>query len=251
MNYLRRFIALILSIIFCVALVIGLGVILAVKNVNIQFVKYSADGSDERIMQEYNATKQNLEKLKGSNLLFLSQDDIQKNISNDDYIYVADFEKVFPCTVNVTLKERKESLAIQTDDGYYMYDEEGTFIRKAKSNLNPLDDSPNVLVNADASQIVSVATMCSYFKGIFSTLRNLVESVEITDSILGDSGIFTFNFYSGIKIVVSDYLTLSEDKIKRAYEEYNSLSEKDKLHGAIRVVNSNSDVSSIQAVYIG
>jgi hypothetical protein len=93
--------------------------------------------------------------------------------------------------------------------------------------------------------------MCAYFKSSFSSLRNIVESVEIGDSILGDSGIFTFNFYSGIKIIIADYLTFSQEKVKRAYDEYSSLSEKDKLHGAIRAVNRDEDISSVQAVYIG
>jgi hypothetical protein len=250
MNYIRRLIAFILSITFCVALIIGLGVILAIKNVNIEFIKYSADGNDQKVMAEYEKSTQNFEKLKGSNLLFLSDDDITKNISNGDYLYVSSYEKVFPCTVNIQLKERRECFAYKTDDGYNIYDETGATIRQAKTNLNSSDSSPNVLIVGDITYVEKAAQICGYFKNSFSALRGFVESVEIEDSIIEKGSTFTFNLYSGLKIILADYDTLAEEKIKRAYDEYTTLSDADKLQGAIRAVDKDGTQSSVQAVYI-
>lgn len=250
MSYIRKFVAFILSIIFCVALIIGLGVILSVRNVNVEFIKSSPEGSDEKIIAEYETTLSNFEKIKGSNLLFLSDDDISNYVSNKDYLFILSYEKVFPCSVNIKLKERVELFSYKTDEGFNIYDETGTFLRKSKTNTNSLDASPNVLVDADLSQMPFIGTSCTYFKNSFSSIRNLVESIKVEESLLDNTNTLTFNFYSGIKIVVADCKNSIEEKIKMAYSEYSSLSEKDKTCGVIRVVASGEDKSTVQAVYM-
>jgi hypothetical protein len=246
----RKLIAFILSIIFCAALIIGLGVILAIKNVNVEFIKYSSDENSENVLAEYEKSVSNFEKLKGSNILFLTDDDVTKNISDGDVLYVSSYEKVFPCTINIQIKERRECFAYKTDDGYNIYDETGATIRQAKTNINLSDSSPNVLIVGDISYVSKAAEICGYFKNSFSALRGLVESVEIEDSIIEKGSTFTFNFYSGLKIVIADYNTLAEEKVKRAYDEYLTLSDSDKLRGAIRAVDKDGTATSVQAVYI-
>jgi hypothetical protein len=165
-------------------------------------------------------------------------------------LYVSSYEKVFPCTINIQIKERRECFAYKTDDGYNIYDETGATIRQAKTNINLSDSSPNVLIVGDISYVSKAAEICGYFKNSFSALRGLVESVEIEDSIIEKGSTFTFNFYSGLKIIIADYNTLAEEKVKRAYDEYLTLSDSDKLRGAIRAVDKDGTATSVQAVYI-
>lgn len=249
MKYIRKLVAFILSIAFCAAVIIGLGVILAVKNVNVEFIKYSAEGSDEAVMTEYYASKQNLEKLKGSNLLFLGEEDVFNCVGSDAPFFIVSCEKIFPCTVNILLKERVETFAFATDEGYNIYDETGKLLRVSKSNLNSLDGSPNVLVEADLSDLGTVASLCSFFRKDFTTLRNYVKSVTVGDSLIDRASTFIFNLHTGLKIVIADYETLPEEKVWAAYVEYLSLSESQRLSGTISVVDSNGEASSVQAVY--
>jgi hypothetical protein len=102
----------------------------------------------------------------------------------------------------------------------------------------------------DISYVGKVVEYCSYFKNSFSALRGFVESVEIADSIIEKGSTVTFNLYSGLKIIIADYDVLTEEKIKRAYDEYCILSDYDKLRGAIRAVDKDGLATSVQAVYI-
>jgi hypothetical protein len=224
-------------------------VIFSVRNVNIEFIKYSAEGSDENIMSIYNDSSLSFEKLKGSNILFIEDDDIEKHITNTDYLYLVSYEKVYPCTLDIVVKERVETFAIYGDDGYSIYDETGKLLRKSKDNINSSDNSPNLIVYADSSKMATVSSLCAYFKKDFSTLRNYVKSVQVTDSLIEKTSTFTFIMHSGLTIEIVDYETLAEEKIWAAFVEYSSLSEAEKLRGKITVVDRDGTEATIQTVY--
>lgn len=242
MNYVRKVVALILSLIFCAALVVGAAVILAVKNVNVEFINYSSF-----YLSEYEKSKVNFEKLKGTNLLLLSDEDVYGCVGLNEYIVVQSYKKVFPCSLDVVIKERVETYSIKTENGYGVYDEDGVFIRNVRENINVLDNSPNVLLNVSRDKICDAVTVCSYFKIKFSSLRNLIKSVDVANDAIANT--LTFNLYSGLKIIIIDYDVLAESKISSVFRVYSSLSDSDKLHGVIRAFDSNGDTSSVDAVY--
>ncbi|MGN0815005.1 MAG: hypothetical protein ACI4MH_07225 [Candidatus Coproplasma sp.] len=242
MNYIRKVIALILSLIFCAALVVGAAVILAIRNINVEFINYSSV-----YLGEYEAIKLNLEKLKGYNLLFLTEDDVKSYVGSSEYIVVDSYEKVFPCSVDVVLKERVETYSVATENGYGVYDEDGVFIRNVRENVNVLDNSPNVLLNVTAEKLSSAVKVCSYFKDKFSSIRNLVKSVDVVDDAIAST--LTFNLYSGLKITIIDYDVLTESKMSSVYRVYSSLSESEKLRGVIRAYDNNGELSSVDAAY--
>ena len=66
MNYLRKVVALILSLVFCAALIVGAGVALSIKNVNVEYIYYTTGGDED-----YAYSTKQLNALKGTNLLFL------------------------------------------------------------------------------------------------------------------------------------------------------------------------------------
>lgn len=242
MNYIRKVVSLILSLIFCAALVVGAAVILAIKNVNVEFINYSSE-----YISEYETSKSRLEKLKGTNLLFLSEEDVVECVGASEYIVVESFSKMFPCSVDVVIKERVETYSVKTENGYGVYDADGVFIRNVRENINALDGSPNVLLNFGADKISGAVEVCSQFKDKFSSLRNLVKSVDIVEDALAET--MTLNLYSGLKITLIDYSVLTESKMASVFRVYSSLSESDKLHGVIRAFDSNGELSSVDAAY--
>ncbi len=245
-GYIRKITSFILTVLFCIAVIIGVGVILSVRNVNVEYIYYS-----ERADEEFGEALENLNDLKGESLYLLGDDDVLACIGDGQQITVESYEKVFPCTLNVVLKERVEqyAVAVASSGGYDIYDSEGVYMCTRPENINPADDSPDVLLNVE-SDIFSVAVeICGYFKSYFGSVRNLIESVEAESDPITGTDIMTLNLYSGIKIIIVDYMESSEQKIAAAQGVYGGLSDGEKLRGSIYVVGNGGAQSGAYAVY--
>ena len=230
MRYIRKVTALILSIIFCVALVVGVGIIYAVKNVNVTYIDYSGNNAEE-----YAATRENLNKLKGTQMLFLGLDEIEERLGDKSLIAVESFEKIYPCTVNIVLRERMECFYTRQGTEYDIYDDRGNVIKTVQSAevpLNTLDSSPNILIEADDELIVPIAKLCEYFKEQFGALRSLVESVYVDSAM---ENIVIIKLRSGMRIAVSDWQENGAEKMGNAYREYLQLSDSERVDGLITI----------------
>ncbi len=230
MKYVRKVMAVGLAIIFLIALVIGAGVILSVRNVNVSFIEYSG-----RYSEDYAATRANLNKLKGSGLLFVGDDDVYGKVTSTQVLAVESYEKKFPCTVNIVLRERIETFTYKTDEGYSVYDELGKLIKGGVEGepKNAVDGCPNVLLECSENDIEELAALCAAFNENFGALRRVVESVK-TSKFPGLQ-LVDINLYSGLKITVLDWKTSGAAKIKKAYDEYKVMSEYGKINGSITV----------------
>ena len=230
MKYIRKVMAVGLAIIFLIALVIGTGVILSVRNVNVSFIEYSGDYS-----KEYAATRANFDKLKGSGLLFIDDEDIYGKVTATDVLAVESYEKKFPCTVNIVLRERIETFTFKTDAGYSVYDERGVLIRNGIETepKNAVDGCPNVLLQCAENDTAELAELCADFGEKFGSLRRTVESVET--SRFPGLQILYFNLRSGLKIELHNWKTSGAQKVRKAFEEYEKRSEYGKLTGTITV----------------
>lgn len=218
-----------LLIVFLIAVIIGAGVILSVRNVNVTYIDYSGLYEDE-----YNKTRENLDKLKGSGLLFVSDDDVAGKISDRELFKVKSYEKKFPCSIDIVIEERIECFCLKTDKGYSVYDTNGEHIKTTtieNSMFNSVDGCPNVLLEVSADQIKEVAKICSFFNDNFGSLRRLVSKIYTIEY----SDLLTFKLRSGLTITLTYWNTLGEQKIKKAYEKYATLSDGQKTTGSIIV----------------
>ncbi len=250
MKFLRKVLALCLAIVFLIALVIGAGIILSVQNVNVRYVYY---GENEH-SDDYAETRLNLDTLKGTGLLFISREDLESKIVNGDVLALESYEKVYPCTINVVIRERTETFAVKSENGgYSVYDEAGALIKTAATPLNS-DGSPNVVVEGTPeSSMGDVARICGYFRETFSSFRRLVESVSV--SRISEYETFEFLFRSGFKIRIygwnsSDSVNGDKIKIEKAYEKYSSLTDVEKLDGVIDVI-ADKDGGEPSVIYPG
>jgi len=247
MKHTRRIMAIGLALIFCIALVIGAGIILSVRNVNVAIISYS-DGAWE---EEYEKTRSNLSSLKGSGLLFISDEDVYSRVSDSEVLSVESIEKVFPCTVNVVLRERQETFAAATITGYNVYDEKGEIIKASQISdgvpISSADGSPVVLVEASdvSSHIENVAALCACFKEEFGSLRRIVESISVVAKF--ENVLYVVNLRSGLSIYFgAEYSDVFADGMKKVYSVYSSLSSTKKLNGRITVsVNSDNEPSAV------
>lgn len=245
MKYLRKMVALLIGIAFFAALIICVGRIFAVKNINVKMITYEEDSAES-----YKTVKEALNVFKGESILFLSEEDIVKTAVGSNYV-VASCEKKFPCTVNVTVKERLEIFAVSVGGLYSMYDGDGKFLRSSVENAN-LDGAPNVeLTGITVEQIQTVATVAAQFKESFGGLRSIVKSINLDSrpDIEGYSDKLTFNMRCGLVIQIDDYLQDSGEKITATYMKFCSLSDRQKLGGRVRGYRIGGENGLINADY--
>ncbi len=241
MKHTRKVLLTGLAIIFCISLVIGAGIIFSIRNVNVKYIYYSDNAYEE----EYLKTREKLNGLKGYGLLFMRDEDVREKLTDTEVLAIDSIERVFPCTVNVVIRERLETFAVAAPNGYSVYDEAGKLIKASVISdgvpLNGRDGCPDLLIETDGAipddeTIVSIAKLCSAFKGEFGKLRRLVSSVSVAKFF--ESDMFVLNMYSGLSLYVGH-----GDEVKmmsKAYETYSSLSEEQKLSGRI-IVSEGAD----------
>lgn len=230
MKYVRKIGALLIGIVFFAAVVISLGKIFAVKNVNVKMITYADDCTDS-----YIEVKKSLEGFKGGSLLFLNESSIAEALSEGNYTLVM-CEKKYPCTVNVTVKERLETFAVFVGGIYSMYDNDGKFLRSGAENLNINDGSPNVeLTGVPVENITKIADIAAIFKNEFKALRSLVKSIglDVRPDVEGYTEKLYFNLRCGLTIQLNDYSQLTEEKISKVYEKFCSLTDREKLSGTL------------------
>lgn len=230
MRYIRKVTALILSIIFCVALVVGVGVIFAVKNVNVTYIDYSGAHADV-----YSLSRRNLDELKGTQLVFLDEESVREKLADDGVIAVESIEKIYPATVNIVLRERVECFVMDAGDVYNIYDDRGGLMGVSNKQygvpMNALDGSPDIMVDADEELLPDIAKLMGYFKENFGALRSLVSSVAVHSSV--DGAMITLR--SGMTIAIAEWRSGGDLKMYRAYQDYANLTDLERTNALVAI----------------
>lgn len=242
-KYISKVIWFVIAVIFIASLIIGLGVIFAVKNVNVSLESYTFGEWEEmddeqrtqaeRLIGEFKSDI--LEKYRGKLMGTVSPEKLAECFYGTDYV-LEGFEKKYPCTLNITLRERRETFAVAVTQGYNVYDGEGEFLRVKSGLENNIDGAFNIIAEADAQYIKDIAELSGYFAQDFSALRSAVERISVDRT---DSGNMIFKLRCGLNIRIVDYKNLSREKIRAAYTAFGKLSGGDKMSGTI-IANSSS-----------
>ncbi len=253
MKHVRSTVIISLILAFLIALTVCLGVVLSVKNINVNF--YEASG---RYRAAFERTENNLSKLKGGSILFVDGEQIEDCISDTSRLKLVSFKKVLPCSIDVEICERGETLYSYYNGEYTVYDGDGDIMYvsdnvKSTSGGAVLaetpDGSPNIIIEHGISQaeIKFLADACKIFEKEFATLRRLVESVSREKTPQYDNVVFMLR--SGLKIEIADISRDVEGKIKAAYSKFTQLSDLEKTKGKIRCYSSEGQSNAIRAVY--
>ena len=206
MKYIRKIAVLFICVVMLASVAIGVGVIFAVRNVNVTMYSYTCKTDNEaqaKIAEFKNAILKNV---KGKLISSVTEEKVKSALSDGNYFYVAEFKKVYPCTLNVTIKEHKEVFYCADVGGAYtVYDESGSPLRVAENEeatINP-DGIPNLLVEgaapADMLQYsAKLAAACAAFENAFGSLRSVCNKAVL--SIHLRLTVLDFGFYANEKI---------------------------------------------------
>ena len=246
MKYLRKMFLLVIGVAFFVALIICVGRIFAIKNINVNLITYEEDSTDS-----YYKAKEALSVYKGESILFLSEKEVIEKVAGSKYV-VTSCEKKYPCTINVTIKERLEIFAVSVGGRYSMYDGDGEYLRISDENINDLDGTPNVeVIGIATEQMPMVAKIASIFRTDFGGLRSLVKSINLDSrpEIEGYNDKLIFNLRCGLVIQLDDFTQDYEEKISECHRKFCLLSDKQKLSGKIRGYRLGGETGFINADY--
>lgn len=250
MKYIRKIASLVIIFVLIASVAIGIGVVFAVKNVNVTLQSYAfAESSKEAEEEIAKYKKLILDEIRGTIIGFVSEEAVKEAIDDGNYNVVS-MEKVYPCTLNVVLCERKEAYAVQKGAGFTVYDAYGEYLRTAVDEVdacNPIDGAPNVLIKGTDTQeqVRLVALLGNLFEKNFAPLRSTVESItlSIAQSQYAKSKVI-YTLRCGLSVEIQDYDVLTEEKLKAAYREFVPLSGEEKLSGKIYCFGSGEGVDA-------
>lgn len=235
MKYARKIVALLIAAVVLASVAIGVGVIFAVKNVNVTLLSYSAESGSGEAEERIAAVKKDvLASIRGTVIAFVSEDTVAAAVSGQ--YTVTDVEKIYPCTVNVTVKERREMFAVANGFGYAVYDEDGVFLAYAENALNAADGAPDLILEGTDSteDIVALAGVCASFRQAFGCLRSVAGAVvlEKAENALQVDKVI-FRLHCGVSVELQEYAVSTVEKLAAAYAAFVSLSGEQKLEGTI------------------
>ncbi len=257
MKYIRKPVVVILVVLFCIALAISAAMATAVKNVNLSY--YDGTGA---YTDEYNKTLENLNNLKGSNMMLIDKEDVVNCISDSARISLVSYEKSYPCTINVVLSERIETFYSLSDGVCYVYDEDCSFMYTSSDIVGGSEEegyvlsetadlSPNVIIDHDTTddEKTFISKSSETFKKKFGSLRRIVKSITLEKTPEYEYKNLIFVMRSGVKVEITNGNDLTEEKISSAYSLYLTLTDGQKTSGKIHVYTQENSEGTVKSVY--
>ncbi len=252
MKFIRKIVTLFITVVFLASVAIGLGVIYAVRNVNVTLISYAEDET---------AAKENIAKIKsdilggvrGTVISLINEEKLAKTVEGDKYV-IESLQKVYPCTLNITVRERVELFACHDGEIINIYDERGTFTRTvAGDDETAAEEIAKLVILENAktpADFESVAAACSAFKKQFSSFGSICDKVILSraQAQLATDRI-TFVLKSGLKIELQDFGVFTEAKAKAAYLKFEDLSGAQKLEGTIFSFAPTDSEETVRATY--
>ena len=132
MKHVRKIAIILIAAVMAVAVAISVCVIFSVKNVNVTYI-----GEQTAVTERVAKIKNNvLNKIRGTVISLVKESDIIESVGDEydgKFVAVYSCEKVYPCTVNLVVKERIETYAIADAGGYKVRSEERRVGKECKA----------------------------------------------------------------------------------------------------------------------
>lgn len=249
MKYIRKTVILLIAVVLLASVVIGAGVVLSVRNVNVTLISSSLEVDGAEARAEIAKYKEKISrKVKGS-LMFSVGEGSLEGVIDENVYEIEGFQKLYPCTLNVTIRERRETFATAlTEGGYSVYDENGKYISYKETNVNGLDGAPNLLLEGaeNDKELQALVSVSKEFKTAFKSLRGIAQKAVLTKArVQTEKDKITFYLHGGLKIELLDCFVSANEKLTAASSVYSSLAAEKRLKGTIYCSLSEGAASAI------
>ncbi len=228
-------------VVFLCAVVLGVSTVFRVDRVTVETTTVSELAKTESKALEKKIRETYLTK----NSLFVDVEEIKAWKSEFPYLSVTSVEKDYPNGILVKVTEEKEAYAVKNGDEYYILNQTGDVLTTKTSSENRLDGQPNLLLEGFAFTGVENGTLVG--DDAFSTALSVLKTA---DEILGGvrknvlslrlingtpETIVCLSMREGVKVYVGNVSQATDEKVKKAIDEYLALSDGQKLTGRLLV----------------
>ncbi len=228
----KRFIVILIGIIFSVAVLVSGIFVFTVKEIKVDYTLISKNADEIR---------ESADKFVGKNLLFVKPSSIKNKIEQDPYIEVVSVKKSYPNVIKVEVVERREAYIYTHSDGRtYILDGEGFVLKKLTdgeqiSGRNFIgivkEDKFGEIINEfDITGVEVGSNVKTTDNGTFSVALALAKSVGLADCI-EDISVITrgndvkdvyFLTYTGVTIKIEGVDVKGDEKVRLAFEKYKN-----------------------------
>ena len=236
MKYIRKAIVLVLAAVFIAAVAIGLSVIFAVRNINVFSAGYQSSAQNGGSSKEFSAAvekiQSSLSSFEGKAIAGVKEADISFAVNSSGYAEYVSWEVIYPCTINVTVRERLEVFSVPSEDGktFTVLDKDCKPMAVKATNSNNLDGSPNVLVTVPEEDYPLVSSLADMFGEKFLSVRAFAESFTVTsDPIEGQS--LVIKLRCGVSMEIREYSSKAEEKAAALFKAFTGMPDYLKLGG--------------------
>ena len=220
----------------------GLNVIFTVTYIEASFTTCSLQGEEDA-----KALKAELDEFVGDSTTFLKLDKVKAAVEKYPCFRLESVKKKLPKAVEVTVRERRELFAYQTEDGKYaMIDTEGVCIRLSDDNVSRTGGENVLLKNFSLTAEVGQPVSGAYFDALLSAfagfeayltdaranVREVVLSYNASSQALNS---FDIEMQEGCVIVMYNPLSRADEKAKKAVEVYQGFDDIQKMYSSIVV----------------
>lgn len=246
----RVLITTVISFLLLVAVIAaGLNAVFTVTLVQTDFLVCSAEGEREAA-----SLKAELNKYVGSSTTFLDLEEVRGVVEAYPCMKVEKLEKKFPSTVEVSVRERRETFAVAAGDGYAVLAEDGTYLYD-RDTLENRSEGENILLHGfplslSRGQIAEgIGELLSVYAVFAETLgepRANIRSVSYrTEGSSGHS--LVIGMREGIKIELflpqGNADTMARAALRDSRYGYLVRSDGERLTGTITAVCSGENVA--------
>ncbi|MBO5046173.1 MAG: hypothetical protein J6C93_04805 [Clostridia bacterium] len=230
-------------VVLIAALAAGLNAVFSVHTVDVTFHAFTKSGFDEAA-----EIQEKLDAFAGESTTFLDLEEVEAVVEEYPSFRVDKIAKVYPQKIALVLTERKETFAVEGENGFSIYDEEGVLVAVKEENVNRVDGGKNVLlqgfellgdVGATASgyRMRELLDTISAFDEAFGEVRMNLVSVKLVVPLADDvrTEYFEIQTAEGVVIRINNPSYLAKEKGEKAAKAYLALDEEKRAYGTIPV----------------
>ncbi len=249
MQNVKKYLIIFVAIAFAIAVVAACVTLFSVKKVSAEFSVYG-DSQAEEIQKD-------LDLFKGKNMIFLKKSDVYGICDKYPYYEITSVEKEYPNVLKVSVGKRVETFTVAFGGKTYVLDGEGTVLNDVgetefPQNVVPIELGDLNVVNGDLGKKIATSDD-GLFYSVIKTARaagiiDVVKDIDLRLFFNGESyeGNAIFHTYTGVEIRIENIEDDGENKIRAAFNKYETLSDYEKTTYKL-IVTKNKTTGEIYA----
>lgn len=220
----RRIPLILIAVGFFVAVLLSCYFVFSISKVKVEY-QVSEDIDTIKMQEE-------LDSLRGKNLLFFEQEQVHEVLSNYPNCKVEYIKENLPNLLEIKVVERRPIYKFTHNQIVYLLDEEGVVVREGQGNVN---DRDLIELKLEGINVLEPITLGKKIKTdndnyVANAVGMVAESVNLADRIksmaikyldAGETRDVVFSTYTGVDVVITKADISGIDKVNTAFESYD------------------------------